>query len=345
MPHALADGTDYWYCYGMGGNPTRILLALAAVLSSLPLRAQTVTVVTVSPMALGNVASAANGTTIFRVDPSGTVTRESGAGSRVSQTSTRSTVTIRCSTPNSSNKACDTTSITLKIAPGASTKRLDPLKRFAVSSMTGTTGATIPSPPVPADTITFTVDPIGRNTNKSFYVGADFHVRGDESGLDTGSADASFLVSIESPSSTSTGTGINTATVYRSLSVQKNSDLNFGSILPPASGTTTISMAADSNTLSRGTAMAYGTATRASFGITGEPGRIISITVSPASFNMTRVGGTETIPVTTTRSTAGTVTLDTAGAGSFGVGGSFPVSSTTVKGSYTGSFSVTFQYN
>ena len=67
----------------------------------------------------------------------------------------------------------------------------------------------------------------------------------------------------------------------------------------------------------------------------------------PATFEMTRSGGS--ITVTTNNNAAGTQLLSGAlGSGGtfpFSVGGSFPLTSTTALGSYTGMFVVTVQYN
>ena len=142
------------------------------------------------------------------------------------------------------------------------------------------------------------------------------------------------------------GTAANvTGTVRRSLVFTKASDLNFGSLLRPStgSGTAIISSAgarstggANPPTVVPGPAFSH-----AAYTITGETGTTFSITV-PASFTIT--SGANNLTVTTSSSATGTQTL-TGGTFSLGVGGTITVANTTPTGQYTGSFTATFTYN
>lgn len=150
-------------------------------------------------------------------------------------------------------------------------------------------------------------------------------------------------------SSTQSTTG--SATIIQPITLTKNTDLAFGKVARPSSGSNTVSVneTSGSRTTTGGgnAALIASTASRATYSVAGEGGQTFSISV-PASFDMTRSGGSETLTVTLAgTATSGTLSgsLGSAGAASFGVGGSFPVASTTATGAYTGSFDVTVAYN
>ena len=149
-----------------------------------------------------------------------------------------------------------------------------------------------------------------------------------------------------SASVTTTGT----ATVVSTLALTKTTDLAFGSIVRPSSGSNTISInsATGSRVLAGGgnAALASSTSTRAAYSVDGEGGQSFSIT-SPPTLSLTRAGGSETLPVTLSASTTGSLSGATGDAGSatFGVGGSLLLDSTAVAGSYSGTFNVTVGYN
>ena len=153
---------------------------------------------------------------------------------------------------------------------------------------------------------------------------------------------------------TSSQTTTSTGTIFQPIVLAKNSDLSFGTVVRPAASTGTVVIAAadGARTLTGAGALITGpgsqaTPGRATYTVTGEGGQAFSITV-PANFNMTRVGGSETLAVTlTSTATSGTLSgaLGSAGTLAFGVGGSIPLANTTATGAYTGTFQVTVQYN
>ena len=150
----------------------------------------------------------------------------------------------------------------------------------------------------------------------------------------------------QSASVTTTGT----ATVVSPLTLTKSTDLAFGNIVRPSSGSNTITIdsASGNRTLLGGGngALASSTSTRASYSVQGEGGQSFSITIPP-SLSLTRSGGTETLPVTLSASTSGALSgaVGDAGVASFGVGGSLQLDSTAVSGNYSGTFNVTIGYN
>jgi hypothetical protein len=144
-----------------------------------------------------------------------------------------------------------------------------------------------------------------------------------------------------------------TTTIFQPIQLAKNTDLSFGTVVRPAAGAGTVTIASADGARSlvgAGALLATGPnapAGRATFTVTGEGGQTFSITV-PASFNMTRVNGPETIVVTLTpTATTGLLdsTLSNTGTANFGVGGSIPVADTTHSGAYSGTFNVIVAYN
>ncbi|WP_411287595.1 DUF4402 domain-containing protein, partial [Phenylobacterium sp.] len=136
------------------------------------------------------------------------------------------------------------------------------------------------------------------------------------------------------------------AVVLAPLSITANATtLSFGRIIRSsvASTTNTISVdTAGARTITgagNGAAAPGGTVGRAIFAVTGTDNN--GITIAAPSFNLTRGGGTETLPVTpsftaTANLVSGTVNVP--------VGGSITIADTTVAGTYTGTLSVTFAY-
>jgi hypothetical protein len=151
----------------------------------------------------------------------------------------------------------------------------------------------------------------------------------------------------QSATQSTTGTG----TILQPLTLTKDTDLAFGSIMRPSSGsnTVTINQTTGARTLggAGNGALVTSTTSRATYTVNGEGGQTFSISV-PGTFNMTRVSGSETLTVTlTTTAASGTLSgsLGSAGSATFGVGGAFPLDNTTVAGSYTGTFNAVVAYN
>ena len=151
--------------------------------------------------------------------------------------------------------------------------------------------------------------------------------------------------SAQSSSVTTNGT----TSIVQPVTIAQNSALSFGTIVRPVSGSGTITIGTGADTVSTtGGAIALrGTTSRARYTLSGEGGEIVSITM-PATFAMSKSGATD-LTVTLTRSPAGNATLSgtagSTGTAALDIGGSFPISSTTVAGDYTGSFTVSVAYN
>lgn len=317
-----------------------------ALLFALPAAAAPVyTVQVTTNVDLGTITSGATGDTVFRADPnSGNVTTVSGTGVRASSAPARATVTISCA----ASQAGDCTkTVNVKLGSvGSPTGRARTLTHVLFAMGTATLAGSPGNPNSP----NFTIAAIGPNASKTFFVGADFGVAGDDSGLLTGNAESDFFAfAAESPGTPTSGDiGRFTAKIIRGIAIAKTSDLVFGAVAKPASGNGSVSI--DATTGARSTTggalgMTSPTPTRAAFNVTGEGGQAFSITV-PATFQMS---GPQAMTVTTTNSASASPVLSGAlgaqGTFAFGVGGSAPINASTLSGDYTGSFIVTVAYN
>ncbi len=321
------------------------LAGLSAALLALPAAAAATYTVQVSPNAdLGPVTAGVSGDTVFRVDPAtGNVSQLSGSGSRSGSGITRATVTVRCAATQAGD-------CSKKVNVGLSTVgspigRGRSLTHLQVAMGTGV----FVTMPTSSASPSFTMGPIGPNSAKTFFIGADFGIAGDDTGLPTGLAEADFLVvADEKPVPITSGvSGRIQAQVFRGIALSKTSDLAFGTVSRPSSGAgaVTIDPATGARTTSGPVVAVSSTTSRAGFLVTGEGGQAFSITV-PATFAMS---GPQTLTVTTASSAAASPVLSgalgSAGTYAFGVGGSVSLDASTLAGSYTGSFTVTVAYN
>ena len=334
---------------GMKRSLQRTLAGLAAfgILSLMvEAHAQTVSSITASTPNLGNVVSAATGATTFRVAASsGAVTKISGNGVRLSTASSRPLVTIACTTTTCNNKA-----LTVRVGSiGSPTGRAQGLTNFTITAGT----ATISVAPSGTNPVSFTISGMANGSTRTFYVGADFPIAGNDSASATGNATSGFYVYVAvSPTVPTVGStsGLARASVFRPIALSGATGLAFGKIVRPSTGTGTVTVNNATGVRSVTGTGAIGlnspTPSRASYSVSGEGGQVFSLTV-PASFSMTGPGPALTVTLTPTASGSQTLSsaLGSAGTFSFGVGGSFPISSTTTTGAYSGSYGVTVQYN
>jgi hypothetical protein len=154
------------------------------------------------------------------------------------------------------------------------------------------------------------------------------------------------MTSIAHAQASDTATATGSATIIQPISASAPSNLAFGTIVKPSSGTATVSVdASGSRTVSGGAATVGGGVTAASFNVVGEGGSAYSVSV-PSSFTMT--SGSNTLVVTTVNNAGGGGTLSgsigSTQTATFGVGGAFNLSSSTVSGAYSGNIVVTASY-
>ncbi len=153
-----------------------------------------------------------------------------------------------------------------------------------------------------------------------------------------------------SAQSTASSSTQGSARIVQPIAITKNSDLAFGTIVRPTSGSNTVTVDQTSGTraLTGGgdAVLVTSTTSRATYTVDGEGGQTFSISV-PATFTLNgSTSGTITVNLTPT-ATSGTLSgaVGASGTATFGVGGNFALSSTQATGNYTGSFNATVAYN
>lgn len=154
---------------------------------------------------------------------------------------------------------------------------------------------------------------------------------------------ASFVAAAllgSSAANAATGTGTATAKVLLPLTVTSTADLDFGVIVPStsAAGTVVVSTA---GAVTCGVTTCIGTPNAGAFGVTGTAGQVVSIAAGAGPFSV--AAGSNSMAVGSLTFSASTLTL-TGGSGSFNVGGSLSVAANQAEGDYTGSYTVTVNY-
>lgn len=137
------------------------------------------------------------------------------------------------------------------------------------------------------------------------------------------------------------------ATILRAVAMEKSADLTFGRIVRPSSGSSTVAINADTGvrTIDGNGVLLSGSYSRAAYSVEGEGGQTVSLSVDP----LILAGPAESDPITVTlvKSDETAVlsgSLGSDGSATFHVGGSFDVSSETMTGAYTGTFTATIAY-
>jgi hypothetical protein len=293
---------------------------------------------------LGRVVSAPSGDTIFRIDAaSGAVTKISGSGVRMTSGPTRAKVTVSCGNTGT----CNTRKVSVRLGSfGSPTGRAGQLQNFAIAMGT----AQIATPPTGTDPVAFTLKPIGKNSSKTFWIGADVPIEGNTSGGLTGSAASSFYVHAarEGQTPVAGDTGAAVAQVLRPVTLTKHSNLSFGRLVRPPSGQGSVAvLPSGARQLANVVGLATPAPTSASYTVQGERGRSISLDI-PESFTMSGPGGGALEVQTTTDAATTPVLSGVAGYGgsyTFKVGGAFQLGAETSSGAYSGVFNVMVTYN
>jgi len=323
---AAAAPLGWWTSDALGQTYTVVSIAVAGTAGTLVSGASNVTV-TLSPS--GSFSPA-----IYQRSPS-TVTYKvsvqcvNGAG-----------VANRCSTSK-------TFAVVVHDTGGTAGSRISPLQNFTL----GNSSQTVSSGPSGSSTTTFVLSGMATNSaTGTFQLGFDVPL------LSTGStgstATRSFVVSAgQTPTSLQSSMSSTLSTkVWNPMAVSVLSNMDFGKIVRPSSGSGTVTLTSSGVTTSAGVVLGI-THTLASFRVTGEGAQAFSLTV-PSSFNMISSG--HTLTVTTTPSFVSTSSLTTQsfsnalgtlGSFAFTVGGHFPIAATTFNGAYVGNLVVTVQYN
>ncbi|NBC36914.1 DUF4402 domain-containing protein [Novosphingobium sp. FSY-8] len=142
--------------------------------------------------------------------------------------------------------------------------------------------------------------------------------------------------------STSTATGTATANVVAPVVLSHNSGaaLSFGRFTTGTGGSVVVATSGSGSTTADVTFVPGSTTTADAFSLSGDPSRSYAVSTTAGSVS----NGSKTMPFTTQPS-ANTGALNSAGSGSFTVGGTLTVAGNETAGSYTGSYSATVTYN
>lgn len=328
----------------------RLVVTAAALLAAPPALAATYTINISAGLDLQSVATGVTGDTVLRIDPStGSVIVQSGAGRRLSSPSARAQASVNCKAARADDTDCATKTVAIRLGTiGALTGRARALTNFTVAMGT----ATLAVPPSGTNPLSFQLAPLGDNSPKTFFIGADFPVAGDDSGLPSGNGENSFYAYVVNASGLQLAGDTDKGKVkaFRALAVAKTADLSFGRIQIPTSGSSKITLNDSSGARTvTGNGFAYPTPapTRGAFTVSGEGGQQFSLTI-PATLTLTRSGpGTIAVDITDTAPNAPSLSggLGAAGAYSFTIGGSFTITPTTSTGAYSGVLSVSIDYN
>lgn len=140
-------------------------------------------------------------------------------------------------------------------------------------------------------------------------------------------------------------TGDATATVVEPLQVSQDTAMDFGQFSAPTSATETITMATDGSMTTSGTEIhlfsPIGTA--GAFTITGEPGKLVAVSLGAATVQLSD-GGTNTMDLSPALSTLAAALDGTTGQAALSVGGDLDVVAGQAAGSYSGTYTVTVNY-
>lgn len=337
-------------------------LALLAATSG-PALAQTVSISAPPTIGnVGNVTAAVSGTTEFRVSTTGVVTVvPGGGGSRQSTGNVSNTISLTCTGGTGGGKGpCNSNNVIVRVAPNATqTGRAQPLNGLQIamgSAVLAANGA----PTYNGETVTFTIQPIGRDVTRTFRLGFDLPISGGFG--PSGAASSGLTVQAGfAPNFTAVVSGAATATTRNGTDIAKLSDLTFGAILPLEGQTGTVSINAISGNRQSsnpaGVLLRPGiTASRGLYSVTSEGGQMISVSV-PTSFTMTGPGTPINVTLTSTADpglvvggdAGGIITASgspgSSGTTELGIGGSFTVTGPMTPGAYSGTFSVVFAWN
>jgi hypothetical protein len=135
------------------------------------------------------------------------------------------------------------------------------------------------------------------------------------------------------------------ATVLHPITLVKNQDMDFGILAAPSAGTAVLDPATGTVSTTGGVLALGGTPAAALFTGAASGGSVVNIKFTNQTVNLTRVGGTETIPLSNlTLDGPSKRTMAKTSSFQFHVGGTLTLAAGQAEGSYIGTFTVTAQY-
>lgn len=137
-------------------------------------------------------------------------------------------------------------------------------------------------------------------------------------------------------------TGTANASIVQAIAISEDTQMSFGSVSPSTTASGTVVLSATGGTTdSNVTRLSGGTAAAGAFTVTGGTGATYALTLPASDVTLTSGGDTMTAGSFTSNS-SGTLT---GGSESFGVGATLNVGISQAAGTYTGSYTVTVNYN
>jgi hypothetical protein len=167
-----------------------------------------------------------------------------------------------------------------------------------------------------------------------------------------GAASATALFALATSASAASTSATTDAKIIQPITITKNVDMNFGTLIRPAtSGTVTLSTAGVVSGVTTVTGGTNAAPAAAKFTVNGEGGQSYSISETVSALS----NGTTDLTLTLTKAPgeSGTLVgnvgtlggdLGSAGAGELLYGASFPITATTATGAYSGTLQVTVNY-
>lgn len=326
------------------------VISAGLIVATAPAIAQTYTVDSITAPAFGTLVTATTGATTY--GNNGIVSVLSGSGVIYAGPVTRGLVTIRCADGSGNPRRCNNASNFARVTVGANGTiggRAQAISKFTAVSNSGTVGA---GTSTGAGPLSFLFSGWTAAGTRTFYLDVNLPLNGDNVGGTTGAATSGFYVRVDKdPAVPVAGlTGSVTATVRRSMQVNKSTDLSFGTIIRPPSGSGTVTIATGGGRTPGGAvppiamtgvglAYLYGAATYQLF---GEPGTAFTLTV-PASVDL--LGPSNHLLIPLTPNISGSMNMDPSGSMALNIGGTVTISNTTNTGLYTQTFSVSVVYN
>lgn len=328
-------------------RPVGVTGLLCMLIAGVPAAAQTLTSSFSSTRpALGTVVLDATRSSTFSISTTGLVSAPSTSGITVDATNPLRLV-FSCSGGSSGSRSCrnETASVVLATASAP-----DGITQEFRCSNSSAGGVTVTCPTSAADPYTLTIRSNNNVNHQSWSVTVPIAV--DVSyASDAARGNGSVTIGCSNAGSSTCGNSpAITFKSVRAMAVNTSADLDFGTLVLPAtgSGTVTIATSGARSVTGNVTALPASSVSRARFMVTGEGQQLINVSV-PDTITL-RSGG-DTLTVTTIDNLAGGSAFQVLG-GSLGgsaslgidVGGSITLDQGTPAGTYAGSFTVTASY-
>jgi len=131
------------------------------------------------------------------------------------------------------------------------------------------------------------------------------------------------------------------ASVSKSLSFTAKQSLDFGTVMPAASGSTTVSLSMDGSLSCPATAVCTGAVRPAIFNVQGTNKGVVRVATAPS--NLVNSANGSSIPFTPVAPATVTITNSGAPGTDFNLGGSIVIPA-TAEGTYVGNVEVTVDY-